>query len=87
MRTLAHSPDGPAPRSADKQMQGQEFDVGAGHAAAHTYASSLALAVILTVIPPGLTAANQTALNGMPSQPDLPRAYWSGLSGRLTVIS
>jgi hypothetical protein len=30
-RTLAHSPDGPAPRSADKQMQGQEFDVGAGH--------------------------------------------------------
>jgi hypothetical protein len=30
LRTLAHSPDGPAPRSADKQMQGQEFDVRAG---------------------------------------------------------
>jgi hypothetical protein len=87
MRTLAHSPDGPAPQSADKQMQGQEFDVGAGHAAAHTYASSLALVVILTVIPPRLIAANQTALNGMPSQPDLPRAYWSGLSGSLAVIS
>jgi hypothetical protein len=28
----------------------------------------------LTVIPPGPTAANQTALNGMPSQPELPRA-------------
>jgi hypothetical protein len=51
MRTLAHSPDGPAPQSADKQMQGQEFDVGAGHAAAHTYASSLALVVILTDAP------------------------------------
>jgi hypothetical protein len=29
--------------------------------------------VILAVIPPGPTAANQTALNGMPSQPDQPR--------------
>jgi hypothetical protein len=87
MRTLAPSPDGPAPRSADKQMQGQEFDVGAGHAAAHTYASSLALVISLTVIPPGPAAADQTALNGMPSQPELPRAYWSGLSGRLAVMS
>src|SRR4029453_13935894 len=40
----------------------------------------------LTVIPPGPTAANQTALNGMPSQPELARPYWSGLSGRLAVI-
>jgi hypothetical protein len=47
----------------------------------------LALLVILAVIPPGPTAANQTALNGMPSQPDLPRHYWSGLSGILAVIS
>jgi hypothetical protein len=32
-----------------------------------THAPLLALVVILAVIPPGLTAANQTALNGMPS--------------------
>jgi hypothetical protein len=44
--------------------------------------SSLAQLVILAVIPPGPTAANQTALNGMLSQPELPRPYWSGLSGR-----
>ena len=47
----------------------------------------LAQVVILAVIPPGPTAPNQTALNGMPSQPVLPRAYWTGLSGRLSVIS
>src|SRR5215216_620400 len=41
----------------------------------------------LTVIPPGPTAANQTTLNGMSSQPELPRPYWTGLSGRLAVIS
>jgi hypothetical protein len=40
----------------------------------------------LTVIPPGLTTANQTTLNGMPSQPELPRLSWTGLSGRLAVI-
>jgi hypothetical protein len=45
----------------------------------------LALLVILAVIPPDPTAANQTALNGMPSQPELPRPYWTGLSGRLAV--
>ncbi len=39
------------------------------------------------VIPQDPTAANQTALNGMPSQPELPRPYWSGLSGRWAVIS
>jgi hypothetical protein len=44
--------------------------------------SPLALVVILAVIPPGPTAANQTALNGMLSQPELPGPYWSGLSGR-----
>jgi hypothetical protein len=49
--------------------------------------SLLAQVVILAVIPPGLTAANQTTRNGMPTQPELPRAYWSGLSGRLAVIS
>src|SRR5215207_10958391 len=43
-----------------------------GIAAAHP-ASSLAQLVIPAVIPPGPTAANQTALNGMPSQPELPR--------------
>jgi hypothetical protein len=52
-----------------------------------THPSLLAQLVILTVIPPGPTAANQTALNGMPCQPELPRHYWSGLSGRLAVIS
>jgi hypothetical protein len=45
----------------------------------------LAQLVILAVIPPGPTAANQTVLNGMPSQPELPRPYWSGLSGILAV--
>jgi hypothetical protein len=30
MRTLAYSPDGPAPRSADKQMQGQELTLEPG---------------------------------------------------------
>ena len=48
--------------------------------------SLLALVVILTVIPQDPTAANQTALNGMPSQSELPRPYWTGLSGRLAVI-
>jgi hypothetical protein len=43
--------------------------------------------VILAVIPPGPTAANQTTRNGMPSQPELSRPYWGGLSGRLAVIS
>jgi hypothetical protein len=33
------------------------------------------LTVILVVIPPDPTAANQTALNGMPTQPELPRPY------------
>jgi hypothetical protein len=47
--------------------------------------SPLAQLVILSVIPPGPTAPNQTALNGMPSQPELPRPYWTGLSGRLAV--
>jgi hypothetical protein len=41
----------------------------------------------LTVIPPGQTAANQTALAGISTQPELPRTYWNGLSGRLAVIS
>jgi hypothetical protein len=49
--------------------------------------SPVAQVVILAVIPPGPTAANQTTLNGMPSQPDLPRTNWTGLSGRLAVIS
>ena len=35
------------------------------------------LTVILTVIPPGPTAANQTTLNGIPTQPELPRTYWN----------
>jgi hypothetical protein len=48
---------------------------------------SLALVVILAVIPPGPTAANQTALNGIPTEPDQARTYWSGLSGRWAVIS
>jgi hypothetical protein len=52
-----------------------------------THPSLLAQLVILAVIPQDPTAANQTALNGMPSQPELPRPYWTGLSGRLAVIS
>jgi hypothetical protein len=40
MRTLAHSPDGPAPGLPTSRCRARR----AGHAAAHTYASSLALA-------------------------------------------
>ena len=39
------------------------------------------------VIPKGTTAPNGTGRNGMPSQPELPRPYWGGLSGRWAVIS
>jgi hypothetical protein len=48
--------------------------------------SWLAQLVIPAVIPSGPTAPNQTTLNGMPTQPELPRPYWTGLSGRLAVI-
>jgi hypothetical protein len=41
----------------------------------------------LTVIPPGPTATNQTALNGIPAEPELARPYWNGLSGIWAVIS
>ena len=33
--------------------------------------------VILTVIPPGATGPNQTALTRKAAQPDLPRPYWT----------
>ena len=42
----------------------------------------LAQLVILAVIQPGPTAPNQTALNAMPSQPELPRPYWTKLYSR-----
>jgi hypothetical protein len=64
-----------------------------GHARSHQLQPGIiteplgSLTVILAVIPPGPTAANQTALNGTPSQPELPRPNWNGLSGRLAVIS
>ena len=51
------------------------------------WSSSLALVVILAVIPPGPTATNQTTLNGMPTQAELPRPDWNGLSGIWAVIS
>jgi hypothetical protein len=50
-----------------------------------TQLSLLAQLVIPKVIPQATTAANQTALNGIPTQPELPRPYWSGLSGRWAV--
>jgi hypothetical protein len=50
-------------------------------------ASLLAQVVILTVIPPGRSATNWTALGGISAQPELPRTYWNGLTGRLAVIS
>jgi hypothetical protein len=49
--------------------------------------TKLALVVILTVIPQATTAPNQTALNGMPSQPDLPSANWSVENRGWAVIS
>jgi hypothetical protein len=39
--------------------------------------SSLAQVIILTVIPPGATGPNQTALTRKAPQPDLPRPYWT----------
>jgi hypothetical protein len=59
----------------------------AWRAVVRTLYSSLAQVVILSVIPQGATEPTQTALNGMPSQPDLPRTNWSGLSGRSADIS
>jgi hypothetical protein len=45
------------------------------------------LTVILAVIPQATTAPNQTGLTRIVDQPELPRPYWTGLSGRLAVIS
>jgi hypothetical protein len=39
------------------------------------------------VIPQATTAPNQTTLTRIAAQPDLARPYWTGLSGRLAVIS
>jgi hypothetical protein len=39
------------------------------------------LLVIPSVIPQATTAPNQTGLTRISAQPELPRAYWSGLSG------
>ena len=39
--------------------------------------SSLAQVIILTVIPPGATGPNQTALTRKAAQSDLPRPYWT----------
>ena len=49
--------------------------------------SSLAQVVILAVIPPGRTAANQTGLTGIVNQPDLARPNWTVENRRLAVIS
>jgi hypothetical protein len=64
-----------------------------GHARSHQLQPGIiteplgSLTVIPLVIPPGPTAANQTTSTGIPNQPELPRPYWSGLSGRWAVIS
>src|SRR5215213_382615 len=53
-----------------------------GHARSYQFQPGIiteplsSLTVILAVIPPGPTAANQTTRNGMPSQPDLARPCW-----------
>jgi hypothetical protein len=44
-------------------------------------------AVILAVIPPGLTEPNQTALTRSAAQPDLPRPDWTVETRRWAVIS
>jgi NAD(P)-dependent dehydrogenase (short-subunit alcohol dehydrogenase family) len=81
--TVARSPgDAHQLRNADPTAPGTQL----GRAPwSPTPASSLAQVIIPAVIPPGPTAANQTALNGMSSQPELPGPYWTGLSGRLAV--
>jgi hypothetical protein len=76
------APTGPAPAAAGGQVQCQTPD-RVSHSQSHARCYQLqpgiiteppgSLTVILKVIPPGPTAANQTALNGMPSQPELPR--------------
>jgi hypothetical protein len=64
-----------------------------GHARSHQLQPGIiteplgSLTVIPLVIPPGPTAANQTALNGMSSQPELPRPNWNVENGRWAVIS
>jgi hypothetical protein len=49
--------------------------------------SSLAQMGSPAVIPPVPTEPNQTGLTRVAAQPDLPRPYWTGLSGRWAVIS
>jgi hypothetical protein len=64
-----------------------------GHTRRHQFQPGIiteppgSLTVILTVIPPGPIAANQTALNGMPSQLEPPRPYWNVENRRWAVIS
>jgi hypothetical protein len=64
-----------------------------GHARSHQLQPGIiteplgSLTAILLDIPPDPTAANQTALTGIPTQPELPRPYWTGQSGRSAVIS
>jgi hypothetical protein len=45
------------------------------------------MTVVLSVIPPGPTAPNQTALTRTTAQPDLPRPSWTVENRRLAVIS
>ena len=64
-----------------------------GHTRSHQFQPGIiteplgSLTVILEVIPPGLATPSQTIQNRMPSRPDLPRPYSTGLSRRLARIS
>jgi hypothetical protein len=76
--------DGAAPAGAWESRTPHRRPAWPGAAEADP-ASSLALVVILAVIPPGLTRPNQTGFNRIAAQPDLARPYWTGLSGRWAV--
>jgi len=72
--------DGAAPAGAWESRTPHRRPAWPGAAEADP-ASSLALVVILAVIPQATTELNQTALTRIPAQPDLARPYWNGQSG------
>jgi hypothetical protein len=87
---LAARPEGPRANHVSPVRLSGRPDCPSGLArirAGRRAPSPLAQLVILSVIPPGPTAANQTALNGMPSQPELPRPDWTVEARRLAAMS
>jgi hypothetical protein len=70
-------------RRGRRRRDGRSVITSTHRTGRHSSGSGSELAQV--VIPPDPTGTNQSALNGMPSRPDLPRPYWTGLSGRSAV--